>query len=256
MATLSMSVGTSRSVGGTFMVLMTVVTIMNVFARYFFNAPMEWAEEFGRYTFIWLVFTGAVVATKAKEAHHHRYCRCTFVPAAARRVMAVLADIATMVVMLMLLYYGWRLMAFTTQPTATLKIPQYWIYLECPFSAALIILHSVATCGTTSWRCGIEVTSHDARIFALMVVYLPWAPRSPFPWPLAAAMYMHFVIGVPLEGLAQRMVGGLDTFPLLAIPFFILAGNLMNTGGITVRLVTFARVLVGTSPAVSPTSWW
>ena len=41
------------------------------------------------------------------------------------------------------------------------------------------------------------------------------------------------------------MVGGLDNFPLLAVPFFILAGSLMNSGGITDRLVTFARLLVG-----------
>ncbi len=41
------------------------------------------------------------------------------------------------------------------------------------------------------------------------------------------------------------MIGGIDTFPLLAIPFFILAGNLMNTGGITDRLVRIARAMVG-----------
>ena len=45
--------------------------------------------------------------------------------------------------------------------------------------------------------------------------------------------------------MVQRMVGGIDTFPLLAIPFFILAGNLMNTGGVTSRLVDLARVMVG-----------
>jgi len=50
---------------------------------------------------------------------------------------------------------------------------------------------------------------------------------------------------IPLQGMVQRMIGGIDTFPLLAIPFFILAGNLMNTGGITDRLVTFAKALVG-----------
>ncbi len=48
-----------------------------------------------------------------------------------------------------------------------------------------------------------------------------------------------------MEGFVQRLIGGIDTFPLLAIPFFILAGNLMNTGGITDRLVRFARALVG-----------
>jgi len=44
---------------------------------------------------------------------------------------------------------------------------------------------------------------------------------------------------------AQRMAAGLDSFTLLAIPFFVLAGNIMNKGGIAVRLVDFAKSLVG-----------
>ncbi|MCT4648122.1 MAG: TRAP transporter large permease subunit [Carboxylicivirga sp.] len=48
---------------------------------------------------------------------------------------------------------------------------------------------------------------------------------------------------------AQRMATGLDSFALLAIPFFILAGNIMNGGGIAIRLINLARVLVGRWPA-------
>ena len=48
---------------------------------------------------------------------------------------------------------------------------------------------------------------------------------------------------------AQRMATGLDSFALLAIPFFILAGNIMNSGGIAIRLINLARVLVGRWPA-------
>lgn len=47
---------------------------------------------------------------------------------------------------------------------------------------------------------------------------------------------------------AHRMATGLDSFTLLAIPFFILAGNIMNSGGIARRLIDFARVLVGGLP--------
>lgn len=48
--------------------------------------------------------------------------------------------------------------------------------------------------------------------------------------------------------MAQRMATGLDSFALLAIPFFILAGQLMNSGGIANRLINFARTLVGVFP--------
>jgi C4-dicarboxylate transporter DctM subunit len=51
--------------------------------------------------------------------------------------------------------------------------------------------------------------------------------------------------GEPLRIVASRTFSGIDNFSLLAIPFFILAGELMETGGISNRLVTLARVLVG-----------
>jgi TRAP-type transport system large permease protein len=45
--------------------------------------------------------------------------------------------------------------------------------------------------------------------------------------------------------LAQNLVAGVDSFPLLAVPFFILAGELMNTGGISKRIITMAQAWVG-----------
>lgn len=82
-------------------------------------------------------------------------------------------------------------------------------------------------------------------LFVLMLVL--FVISAPIAWSMAiaATVYMAFGPHIPLQGMVQRMIGGIDTFPLLAIPFFILAGNLMNTGGITDRLVTFAKALVG-----------
>jgi tripartite ATP-independent transporter DctM subunit len=82
-------------------------------------------------------------------------------------------------------------------------------------------------------------------LFILMLAL--FAVATPIAWSMAIASTAYMVLGpqVPLQGVVQRMIGGIDTFPLLAIPFFILAGNLMNTGGITDRLVAFSRALVG-----------
>lgn len=52
-------------------------------------------------------------------------------------------------------------------------------------------------------------------------------------------------MGVPLQVVTQRMFTGIDSFPLMAVPFFILAGELMNRGGTTVRIIRFANSLVG-----------
>ncbi len=64
---------------------------------------------------------------------------------------------------------------------------------------------------------------------------------------LASLVYV-IMAGLPDVVVLHRMVGGVDSFPLLAIPFFILAGHLMNSGGITERLFAFARSLVGWMP--------
>ena len=53
---------------------------------------------------------------------------------------------------------------------------------------------------------------------------------------------------VPDLVVLHRMVGGVDSFPLLAVPFFIVAGNLMNSSGITNRIFEFAKAVVGWLP--------
>src|SRR6187551_899344 len=69
--------------------------------------------------------------------------------------------------------------------------------------------------------------------------------------PVAIAMAGASLIYVMISGnipdyvVIHRMVGGLDSFPLLAVPFFILAGNLMNSAGITNRIYDFAVALAG-----------
>ena len=61
-------------------------------------------------------------------------------------------------------------------------------------------------------------------------------------------MLVHIDSLPALTTYALRMASGLDSFALLAIPFFILAGNIMNSGGIALRLIDLAKVLVGRLP--------
>ncbi len=69
--------------------------------------------------------------------------------------------------------------------------------------------------------------------------------------PVAIAMAVASLAFIIISGtvpdviLAQRMIAGVESFPLLAVPFFILAGNLMNIAGVTGRIYAFAVALVG-----------
>jgi C4-dicarboxylate transporter DctM subunit len=70
---------------------------------------------------------------------------------------------------------------------------------------------------------------------------------APITVALGGCAMVYAIIGgtVPITTLVQTIFGGLATFPLLAIPLFMLAGNLMNEGGLTPDLVRFARTLLG-----------
>src|ERR1700740_413494 len=61
----------------------------------------------------------------------------------------------------------------------------------------------------------------------------------------ASLVYVMVSGNIPDYVVIHRMVNGIDSFPLLAVPFFIMAGNLMNSAGITNRIYNFALALVG-----------
>ena len=79
------------------------------------------------------------------------------------------------------------------------------------------------------------------------IVLLLLSGGLPVAMAMAAAslIYLLFVPSSPPFVVVHRMVSGIDSFPLLAVPFFILAGNLMNTAGITHRIYSYALALVG-----------
>ena len=81
-------------------------------------------------------------------------------------------------------------------------------------------------------------------IFGLLVL-----AAVPIGFALAiAAVVAIAVADLPLVVIPQQIVAGMDSFPMLAVPLFILAGFLMDVGGISRRLVTLARTLVGHLP--------
>src|SRR5213079_3437325 len=81
-------------------------------------------------------------------------------------------------------------------------------------------------------------------IFVFIAVLLAGVPVF-IALAFASFIYTHFIGGLPDFVILHRMAGGIDSFPLLAVPFFILAGNLMNSAGISNRIYDFAVALAG-----------
>jgi len=82
-------------------------------------------------------------------------------------------------------------------------------------------------------------------LFAALAVFI--VIGLPIALALAGASLVYVIVSgtVPPLVVVHRMVAGVDSFPLLAVPFFILAGNLMNSTGITARIFAFAQAMVG-----------
>ncbi|MCG6406040.1 TRAP transporter large permease [Vibrio fluvialis] len=74
----------------------------------------------------------------------------------------------------------------------------------------------------------------------------------PISFGIAISSLLTVMLSLPFDAaiavISQKLASGLDSFSLLAIPFFILAGNIMNQGGIALRLIEFAKVIGGQLP--------
>ncbi|MBN8189109.1 MAG: TRAP transporter large permease [Salipiger thiooxidans] len=84
-----------------------------------------------------------------------------------------------------------------------------------------------------------------ALLFGSLLLFLLVGVPVTFALGLAAVTTIWEGSIMPLMIVPQEMIRSVNSFPLLAIPFFILAGNLMQEGGISARLVTFSKTLVG-----------
>lgn len=92
-----------------------------------------------------------------------------------------------------------------------------------------------------------------APILVLIISFICLlAIGTPVAWSIAISSLLTLLVSIPImpamTTVSQRIGTGLDSFALLAIPLFILSGELMNKGGIAHRLIAFAKTLVGALP--------
>lgn len=92
----------------------------------------------------------------------------------------------------------------------------------------------------------IDILVLAGSFFSLLLLGVPVAYSIGLSTTLA--MLLSILPGPAVTTVAQRMATGLDSFTLLAIPFFILAGQLMNSGGIARRLIDLAKGMIGSLP--------
>jgi len=82
-------------------------------------------------------------------------------------------------------------------------------------------------------------------LFICLILLLALSVPVGFALGISSLVYLAFIEGTPIVAAMQRIIVAADSFSLLALPLFILSGNLMTDGGISKRLIDFVDALVG-----------
>jgi len=245
------------------------VVLANVAARFFFERSFLWSDEVARLLLSVLAFVGGAVAYQRRE-HAQVRVLLNLAPRGVERVCLALADVMVFFLSGLVCVVSMSFVAASwSEHTPILQAPAGLIALPLPIGAVLIALFAAAH----AW------SRHGALSLVIAGIFLAvaggaaasdslWVPLLDDDGPIVAALALFFVAifaGVPvgfvlllasvvylwmgaaspLVILPQTMVNGTGNYILLAIPFFILAGLVMERGGISVRLIRFVQALVG-----------
>jgi tripartite ATP-independent transporter DctM subunit len=242
-----------------------VVVSLSVFYRYVLAAPIEWADDVARGLMVALSFFGAAGALARNENAGVAF----FVQRLPRRARERVDALAALVVLVTAGSVAWNATAlgrFTTGQTTGSGLPLELTFYPMgagtlcmtifafaqfcrrrPLDIAFAVVVALALAGAAyGWR---SVGSGAARSSLPMSLGFVGCLMggAPIGFALAFTALIYIWIEGTLPGLifAQQMARGIDNFVLLAIPFFILVGYLMEANGMSVRLIALLERLVG-----------
>lgn len=250
------------------LILITLVVTMQIVGRYILQELPPWSEELSRYLFIWANFVGAGVAL-ARSSHVSIDSLVTRLPVSVRRNLESVVVVLVTTFALFLLYKGiGTAAAMKGSYSTTMHFSMAWVFAALPAAGLIFLLYQLRTIfRRRAWAAtfvsaigvavitaalayiGAEVdVSRGFLVISLVcVVILLMAINTPISFAIGLSCLVYLLArgNIQLVIAPITIIGGMDSFVLLAVPLFILVGELMNTGGITTRLIDCARALVG-----------
>ena len=261
--------GALRAAIAALVVAQAAVVALQVVGRHLLHHPLPWTEEIARLLLVWLMCVGGIAALR--HAQHPR------VTALLRlfddrqgRAMEAGLRLVLFAFFVSLVVPAYRL----TMASAAERLPASG--LSGAAISGILPVSLVVMCGVlvaelrrdvTAWRQGrssaawtlgtaavvllsvlIPLLAGAAPLFVLVAGFLVTAALGmplAFTLALTSLTYLLGIGGVSLVILPIKILGGVDSFVLLAIPLFILAGALMESGGISERIVQLAVAIVG-----------
>ncbi|MBX3582245.1 MAG: TRAP transporter large permease subunit [Rhizobiaceae bacterium] len=241
------------------------VSCLQVVLRYGFNSGLPWPEEVATWAFAWAVFLGMAVAT-GRDAHISIDVLIRALSPRWQHLMGVFDRVVMAAASIMLVVHGWDYASRTISVSPAMQWPMTYFFLAVPVGGALnlfflawprtgrtivqgltvlaggVLLYLAIRFGAASLygEAGSAIVLVIVGIVAIII-------GVPVAFALAIGAFAAFapLADILLVTISQNMAASLNSFTLLAVPFFILAAAVMNAGGITPRLVDLAMQLVG-----------
>jgi tripartite ATP-independent transporter DctM subunit len=250
-------------------VAQAAVVGLQVVARHVMRQPIPWTEEIARLLLVWLMCVGGIAALR--HGQHPRVTALVRLLSKSRREAVDRAlRLVLLAFFLCLVVPAWRL----TLASVGERLPASGLSgaaISAVLPAALLLMSAVVVQqllseGVAVWRdrlslawsagtAGLVVASVlvplvsgaaplAVLVFGFLVTAALGMPLA-FTLALTALTYLLGIGGVGLIILPIKILGGIDSFVLLAIPLFIVGGALMESGGISERIVDLAMAIVG-----------
>jgi tripartite ATP-independent transporter DctM subunit len=243
-----------------------VVVCASVILRSWFGAPVEWADDVARGLMVGSSFFGAASAIARAENPGVSFF-VDLLPPGPRKVLDSMGALLVAVVSAYVAGTALTMGFLTTGQTTGSGLPLEWTFYPMGVGALCMTLFALDIFRRRPVR---EIATGIAATATIAVLYVAWDQLSPNTVPSSMSlMLLGFVVvlvgGLPIgfalalsalifiwvEGtlpgviFAQQMARGIDNFVLLAIPFFILVGYLMEANGMSVRLIALLQRLIG-----------
>lgn len=258
-----------ESAAAVLMALLVVTVFISTVSRYVFNASVIWSEEIPILLQVWLTFIGGVIALR-RGAHVSVDTFLRMLSARRHPVIRAVVDWLTLGLLLVLVWMSAilvRARAGEVSPAVGFPMALFMVPLAIGalcmvviVAARLATLPSRVSGSGLAWTitAAIALLAIDrvsgglvgainplllllGSFTVLLVLNMPIA----FCFGVVAVVYLWFVGTGSLTIVTQRLVAGPMSFVLIAVPLFILAGALMEAGGISRRLVGVASAMVG-----------
>jgi tripartite ATP-independent transporter DctM subunit len=250
--------------GAAVLAMLFLVVMAAVLRRYLLGGGLVWSDELAIWLNVALVAIGAPLAATSALAMRFDVV-VGLLPPAGRRLAAILAEAIAIHGALVLALGGASVAALVGGSSTVLGLPEslrfaafsigggltvlivFWraaLAQSWPAALAALALGSVLY-GAAQLQTGLFV--EKASLVAGLAAAAGLLLGAPLPFALIAGVSLSGAFGglLPEPAIVQNTVAGVSKFLLLAIPFFLLAGELLTAGGLAERLVRFAAALVG-----------